>query len=78
MPAQEGLTGQPVYRQGRGVHEALVDAGDPEGREVALDTSAVIHQGVRVGGSIGVAVDELLQAQVTGQSSVPGVGEMGG
>ena len=58
------------------MHEALVGAGDPEGREVALDAPTVIHQGVRVGGSVGVAVDEVLQAQVADQSLVPGVGEM--
>ena len=37
MPAHKSLARQSVYRQGRGVHEALVGARDSEGREVVLD-----------------------------------------
>lgn len=78
MPAHEGFTGQLVYREGWRMHEAFIGARDPEGREILLDPSAIVDQGVRVGRPVGVAMDEPFEAQVAEQPHFPGIVEVGG
>src|SRR5580704_10948720 len=76
MPAHERLARQRVYRQGRGVHEPLVTAGQPEGREVPLQPTLVVHRGVGIARAVRVVVDELAGAHVTEQARLPGVLKM--
>lgn len=52
VPTHQGLARQPMYREGRCMHEVLVGAHDLEGREVLFNPSTVIYQGVRVGRAI--------------------------
>ena len=59
------------------MHEALVGARNPEGREVPFDPPTVVHQCIRIGRTVGIVMDELVKAQVAEQPDLLGVAEVG-